>query len=135
MKQQHLHLGVGALGLIAFAVQGQFMEALQVSNLPDGQRMMYRTAHLYLMMASVINIVMGLVTASITGKLSQWLFRIVSLVFLASPLLFVLSFVLESTNAELMRPIAVFTQYGVFGGGALTAVLVFLGRFEKQAPE
>ena len=124
MKLQNLHLAVGAIGLVVFAVQGHFMDTtLGVSNLPDGPRLMYRTAHLYLMMASVINILMALLP---TESGSGWRARLVTLcglVFLVAPFLFLLSFIIESNDPQFMRPITVFTHYGVFGAGALLVLL------------
>ena len=124
MKLQNLHLATGAIGLVVFAVQGHFMDTtLGVSNLPDGPRMMYRTAHLYLMMASVINVLMGLLPTQAGAAWRRGLVTLCSVVFLLAPFLFLLSFIVESNDPAFMRPITVYTQYGVFGAGALLVLL------------
>lgn len=134
MTFRDIHLFIGTAGLIAFALQGQLMEhSLGVSELQDGERMMYRTSHLYLMLASVINIVSAVSPQnSITS--ATWeatLSRLCSILILLAPPLLATSFFLESSHPELERPLAAYTMYGVFGSGAALALIELKKRFSR----
>ena len=60
MFWRNCHLFIGGLGLALFVLQGQYMaRILGVANLPDAARMMYRSAHIYLLLASVANVMAG----------------------------------------------------------------------------
>ncbi|MFK7730896.1 MAG: hypothetical protein AB8B48_04675 [Pseudomonadales bacterium] len=121
-----LHLFVGATGLIAFALQGQLMvHVIGVQTLPDGERMMYRTSHLYLMLVCVINIVWAASYRS-TENQSQWqslVQLLISLVFLVAPLLVGASFFFESSDSQLERPIAEYTLFAIFGSGVVMVLI------------
>ena len=57
---RNFHLVIGGLGLLIFVLQGQYMtHALGVEHLPDAPRMMYRSAHIYLLLACVANVSVG----------------------------------------------------------------------------
>lgn len=123
-KMTILHLAVGALGLLAFVLQGQLMaNSLAVSTLEDGTRMMYRTAHIYLMLASVSNILMALIRRVPASGWQGIVVNLCSLAFLVAPFVFSLSFFVESTDADFERPLAALTLYGMFGAGTLLLLL------------
>ena len=121
MTWRNWHLIVGSLGLLLFALQGQYMtRVLIVTDLPDAARMMYRSAHIYLMLACVANICAGYF-APYTA-LTNHLQRLIRLVILISPAMFIWSFFNESTISDLDRPIATAALFLLFG----SAVLLFL---------
>lgn len=132
MGLREVHLIVGATGLVAFALQGQLMEhVIAVSTLPDGERMMYRTSHLYLMLASVINIMRGLSGAQ-PQNLAHWeslTQRLVSVIFLLAPLFIGASFFFESAHPEFERPMAANALFGIFGAGAVLVLIELKKRF------
>jgi hypothetical protein len=115
---KNLHLLVGALGLLLFILQGQYMAlVIGVEHLPDAPRMMYRSAHIYFLLACVANISVGYYLAPAVSL--NYLQRLVSVVLLLSPALLVWSFLSESTVSSLDRPIAKTTLYLLFGSGSL----------------
>lgn len=118
MSWRNFHLLIGGLGLLLFALQGQFMaRVLGVADLPDAARMMYRSAHIYLLLASVGNVVAGyLMTPATVVSILQ---RLMSAVLLLAPGLFIWSFFTESTIASLERPVAAVGLYLVFGAATL----------------
>lgn len=121
MTWRNWHLIVGSLGLLLFALQGQYMtRILVVTDLPDAARMMYRSAHIYLMLACVANVCAGYFApyTAVTNHLQ----RLIRLVILVSPAMFIWSFFNESTISDLDRPIATAALYLLFG----SAVLLFL---------
>lgn len=115
---RNCHLVVGGLGLLLFVLQGQTMaRLLGVADLPDAARMMYRSAHIYLMLASVTNIGIGYyMTPAVVMNHLQ---RLVSIILLISPALLIWSFFNESTVSSLERPIAKAGLYLLFGAGVI----------------
>jgi len=54
-----LHLTVGLVVVIVFLLTGQYMEYVHNRQLPDGMRMLYRSRHIYLLLAGLINLGIG----------------------------------------------------------------------------
>jgi hypothetical protein len=54
-----LHRISGALFILAFLLTGQFMEYYDVGEMDDGARMMFRSRHIYLLLAGLINLGIG----------------------------------------------------------------------------
>lgn len=118
MQWRYCHLFIGGLGLALFILQGQYMgRVLGVTDLPDAARMMYRSAHIYLLLASVANIVAGYFMTPTT--LVRPLQRLIGIVLLLSPFLFIWSFFTEVTGASLDRPVASMGLYLLFGSATL----------------
>ena len=118
MYWRNCHLLIGGVGLALFILQGQYMaRILGVADLPDAARMMYRSAHIYLLMASVANVVAGyfMKPAAVVHHLQ----RLIGIVLLLSPVLFIWSFFTESGIANLDRPLAKTGLYLLFGAAAL----------------
>ena len=128
------HLLVGALGLILFLLQGQYMaRVLGMETLPDGARMMYRSAHIYLMLASLANVCAGYFMTP-ERKLDA-LQRLISILLLACPALLIWSFFTESASATLQRPIGSYTLYLLFGSGVLLLLQEGYRRLTSRADD
>jgi hypothetical protein len=56
-----LHLVAGAVALVAFILTGQYMEHLRLDSgaTADGARMMFRSRHIYLLLAGLVNLGLG----------------------------------------------------------------------------
>lgn len=130
MFWRNCHLLVGGLGLVLFALQGQYMaRVLGMENLPDGSRMLYRSAHIYLMLASLVNVGVGYyMTPERTLNLLQ---RVISAVLLVCPALLAWSFFTESATGTLERPIATNTLYLLFISGVLLLLQEIYRRFKS----
>ena len=117
LSLRNWHIVIGTLGLALFLLQGQYMaRVLVLETLPDWPRLMYRTAHIYLMLASTANIWAGVsLPASIDSRLRQ----LCSILLLLGPPLLLASFFIESDSGEPYRPIASYTLYLQFGAAAL----------------
>jgi len=119
LNLRNIHLAVGILGLALFVLQGQYMaRVLVVPELPDMPRMFYRTAHLYLMLASALNIAAGAWLPAAVGRLQA----LCSALLLAAPPLLLWSFFYESTAGAEYRNIASYALYMVFGAAVLLAL-------------
>lgn len=57
---KRFHLIVGLAVVIIFLLTGQYMEYLHNRQLPDGQRMLYRSRHIYLLLAGLLNLALGI---------------------------------------------------------------------------
>ena len=112
------HLLVGVLGVLVFLVTGLYMQsnfpALYAGN--ETLRYMYRANHVYLLLASLVNIALGVyLVAPGTGWKAR-LSRVGSGLVLLAPLVLCYAFFVEVPKAS---PERIFTALGV--------VLVALG--------
>jgi len=118
MSLRSWHLLIGGVGLAVFVLQGQYMaRVLDVAHLADAARMMYRSAHIYFLLACVANVTAGY--ALLPAQRLNHLQRLVSLLLLVSPALLLWSFFNESTSPALDRPVARTGLYLLFGAGVL----------------
>jgi hypothetical protein len=56
---KRLHLIIGVTVVVIFLLTGQYMEYVHNRLLPDGTRMLYRSRHIYLLLAGLINLAIG----------------------------------------------------------------------------
>lgn len=103
---RRVHLMVGAIALLAFIATGQYMDRVHahLAGMPDASRMLYRSAHIYLLFAALINLVLG---AYLTSARSAWgraVQGLGSILLLATPALFLGAFAVEPGLSDLMRP-------------------------------
>lgn len=133
MNWRALHLIVGTTGLLLFVLQGQYMgRVLVVPELPELQRMLYRSGHIYLMLACAANICAGyyLPRAGNGGLLRA----LCSLLLLAPPPMLLLSFFTESSGPTPDRPLASTALYMLFAAAALLASHAMWLRLTGRAP-
>ena len=99
MRRSTLHFWAGFAGLIVFALTGQYMqwELGRLEGMPDGPRMGYRSSHIFLLLASAMNLVRGIYSSRFQdGTLSGWLERFSTPLLLAAPVAYLGSFFVES---------------------------------------
>lgn len=115
---RRIHLSVGLLGLVTFAATGQYMD-LRCDHLrgqPDGVRMLFRSAHIYLLLSAIANVLLGI---NLAPQWARWpsVFQVAgSLALLAGPPLFLLAFFNEPWLSGLNRPWARPAIYLALGG-------------------
>ena len=121
---RRLHLYVGLAGLAAFVLTGQYMDRwLQhLAGTPDLPRMLYRSAHIYLLLASSLNLVLGLYLTDGPARWRSWVRRLGSVPIAFAPVLFVVAFAREPLDADFSRPFARPAIYGVLLGVMLHAI-------------
>lgn len=110
---QKLHLIVGALGFLLFLATGLYMYfgLEQLSNVQDGQKMLYRSSHIYILLTSFLNIMIGLSYTIQYDKTKRMLQNIASIIFLIVPFILFPSFFIEGANIDFDRPL---TKLSVF---------------------
>lgn len=125
---------MGLIGVFVFILTGQYMdrEYNHLIDMPDGARMLFRSGHIYFLLASVINVVMGVYCVRARLKLCQLIQVLVSVLFLLSPVLLLIGFFTEPHMDDLLRPYSRLGLYGIFGGVLL---LVLQGVLDKENSE
>jgi len=57
---KRFHLIIGLTVVVIFLLTGQYMEYVHNRLLPDGTRMLYRSRHIYLLLAGLLNLILGI---------------------------------------------------------------------------
>ena len=133
MTWRNVHLVIGAAGLLVFILQGQYMGGtLGVPELPDVQRMLYRSAHIYLMLACAMNLGSGFfMPASGPEGILQ---KLASVSMLAAPPVLLYSFFTEVSAGTIDRPLLSIALYLLFGAAVLLGIAGAWQRFRPGAP-
>lgn len=121
---RRLHLAWGVGGVIAFVLTGQYMDRAyaHLEGQPDGVRMLFRSAHIYLLLAALLNLVLGLYARPAGARWARGLQVLGSVAILAGPPLFLAAFAWEPWLAGLDRPWARPGIYLALAGGVLHAL-------------
>ncbi|MCM5678955.1 hypothetical protein M8A51_05355 [Schlegelella sp. S2-27] len=118
MSWRYVHLGVGVLGLLAFVLSGQYMHWVHdhLRGMPDGPRLFYRSVHIYLLWSALLNL--ALAGAATAPGHPRWAVprMLASTAVAVGPALLAASFLLETYNAALLRPMARWAIYAAVGG-------------------
>lgn len=88
-------------------------------GMPVAPRMMFRSAHIYLLWSGLLNTMLGLYVRLSDRLWAKGLQVIGSLAILIGPVLFVAAFLTEPWMTELVRPYARPAIYIAFGGTLL----------------
>ena len=122
-RWRRAHWWVGTATLVLFLASGAYMRWLRappVRDLSDVERAVYRSRHLFLLLAALVNLAMSTALAETTGKTR----RTAGALALAAPVLLVAAFLVEPQRG---------IQETIFAGPALyllslaTVLLVILG--------
>jgi len=104
--------------VIAFLLTGQYMDKYHnhLVGVPDGVRMLYRTRHIFILLAGLLNL--G-IAAYLTNRLQLWR-RVLQLIgsgfiFIAS-VLFIVAFFYEPKLKELYTPLSHWGTYTIVAG-------------------
>lgn len=92
-----MHMWYGVLLLITFILTGQYMYHVldKLQQLPDGMRMLYRSSHIYILLSSIINLVLGLYMSADLIKKQIKLQILISFIIVIAPITLILGFFLE----------------------------------------
>ena len=124
-----LHLWVGVATVLVFLLSGQYMHwgYDHLDGMADSPRMMFRSAHIYLLWSGLLNTMLGLYLEVPAKNWAKALQFIGSLAILLGPPLLVMAFVSEPWLTDLVRPYARPAIYIAFGGTILH-ILAGIGR-------
>jgi hypothetical protein len=120
---RRLHLAIGFAGVVAFLMTGQYMDRWlgHLAGMADLPRMLYRSAHIYLLFAALLNVLLGLSAEDPPGW-RRGVTRVGSMLILIAPAMILIGFSLESTRTDFERPFVGFAIYGCFAGVLLQAI-------------
>ena len=126
---RRLHFWLGALGIVGFLLTGQFMDKVynHLQGLPNDVRMLFRSSHIYFLLASVANLSLGLHLQTFTDSVKRFLQYIVSAIFLVAPFVLLAGFFTEPHMDDLWRPYSRLALYGLFGAGLIMIVMEIFG--------
>lgn len=125
------HLVVGTLALVGFVLSGQYMDRVHshLSGMPDGPRLLYRSAHIYWLFAALLNLLLGAYLQLAPAGWPRRLQQLASITLLAVPGFFIMAFATEPHLTGLVRP---WSRPGIYL--SLAAVLAHLaGRWGMLA--
>jgi len=116
-----LHFWIGLLGVLVFILTGQYMdhEYNHLSDMSDGPRMLFRSGHIYFLLASVINLVLGVYWVRATSQVSRLIQILISVIVFLSPFLLIVGFFTEPHMHDLLRPYSRLGLYGIFAAAIL----------------
>lgn len=126
-RLRQVHTAVGILFLAGFVASGQYMDLVQdhLVGMADGPRLMYRSAHIYLLFAALLNLLLGSYVQVHAERRPRLMQTVGSVMILLPPILLTVSFFVDAQNPALERPLASIGIYML----ALGAVLHFFSRF------
>jgi len=129
---RRLHLSFGVLTVLAFLITGQFMRHHEppMSALSDSVRLMFRSRHIYILAAGLVNLMLGLYMHLDVAGWRRVVRDAGSVLLLAAPLILLFAFATEPSHgfrAETHWSAA--GLYALFGGSM--AHLVSTGSLKK----
>lgn len=122
MKKVHLIFGVCVV--IAFLLTGQYMDKHfnHMVSVPDAPRLLYRTRHIFILLAGLLNLVIG-VYFSYRIQIWRRTMQVVgSLLIFAAPFLFTVAFFYEPNLSKLHTPLSHWGTYAIATGALLHVV-------------
>ena len=130
-----IHLIVGVAGLIAFAATGQYMAWVHagLQGMPDGPRLFFRSAHIYLLWGALLNLLLGCYLVRLERGALRHVQSFGSLLILAGPFMLCGSFFFEQHNPDLERPVGQLAVVLALGGVLLQAVAALGARARSGA--
>jgi len=121
---KRVHLIFGALIVLGFLLTGQYMDKYynHLVGMPDGPRLLYRTRHIFILLAGLLNLGIG---AYFTYRIEPWqraLQLLGSLLIFSASVLFVIAFFYEPNLSDLDTPLSHWGTYTMAAGTVLHVV-------------
>jgi len=132
---KRLHFVAGFSGVIIFLLTGQYMHQQHdhLQGMPNDVRMLFRSAHIYFLLASIINLTAGLYWFQFPQRHKVILQYIASAFLLVAPFFLLLGFFTEPHMTDLVRPYSRIGLYALFGAGVVLSYLGFAKTNLKSA--
>lgn len=124
MNTAIVHAVIGVASLVAFLATGAYMETAlhHLAGMPDGPRLLYRSAHGYLLMAACLNLLLAAYWRDAARRGACWLQYLGSAALWAAPPLLLAAFAIEPALGNLDRRYARAALYLVLAGSLLHAM-------------
>jgi hypothetical protein len=116
MKKFHQLFGIFLV--VVFLLTGQYMDRYlrHLSEMPDGPRMLYRTRHIFILLAGLLNLGIG---TYFTYRAEPWrrtLQMLGSVLIVIAPVLFIVAFFYEPKLSNLDTPLSHWGMYAIAVG-------------------
>jgi hypothetical protein len=118
---KRLHLIFGLVVLVAFVLTGQYMDIYHrhLEGMADGPRMLYRSRHIFILLASLLNLGLGAYVAPRLERRRRALQWLGSVLITAATVLFVAGFFYEPGLEGLETPLSQRGAYAILAGTLL----------------
>lgn len=105
---KRFHIITGFVLFIVFLLTGQYMDKIHhhLVGMADGPRMLYRTRHIYILLAALIHLGIGSYYRDRPKPIRRTLQLLGSLLITIAPVLFIIAFFKEPTLTELYAPLS-----------------------------
>ena len=112
------HAVFGLVVVIIFLLTGQYMDKYlrHLHGMPDGPRLLYRTRHIFILLAGLLNIGIGTYFTSETTQTRRAMQVLGSVLIVIATVLFVVAFFYEPKLADLQTPLSHWGMYSIFAG-------------------
>jgi hypothetical protein len=119
MRRVHLIFGILVVGI--FLLTGQYMDKYynHLAGFPDGVRMLYRTRHIFILLAGLLNLGLGAYFTP-RSRIGPGILQLLgsALIFTAS-ILFIVAFFYEPWLSGLYTPLSHWGTYTILAGTIL----------------
>jgi hypothetical protein len=118
---KRFHLIFGLLAVIAFLLTGKYMDLYleHLRGMPDGPRMLYRTRHIFILLAGLLNLGIGTYFRPRALQERRIMQMLGSVFIVLATVLFVGGFFYEPKLADLETPLSHWGMYAIFAGTLL----------------
>ncbi len=122
MKTFHLIFGIAIV--IVFVLTGQYMDRYlnHLEGMPDLQRMFYRSRHIYILLAGLVNLGIGAYFSYRSERWNLVLQLFGSLLIVCATVMLVLAFIYEPPQANFERPFSGQALYTILAGVLLHVI-------------
>lgn len=115
------HLIFGLVVVIVFLLTGKYMDIYHnhLHGMPDGMRMLYRTRHIYILLAGLLNLGIGIYFRYRELNMRRVMQLLGSALIVVATVLFVAGFFYEPRLPNLETPLSHWGMYSIFAGTML----------------
>src|ERR1044071_8278092 len=116
MKKVHLIFGLALV--VAFLLTGQYMDKHfhHLVGMPDAPRLLYRTRHIFILLAGLLNLAIGAYFTYRTEAWQRTMQLLGSLLIFAASVLFLIAFFYEPGLVNLRTPLSHWGTYTIAAG-------------------
>jgi choline-glycine betaine transporter len=118
---KRFHAVFGLVVVIVFLLTGQYMDRYlhHLKGMPDGPRMLFRTRHIFILLAGLLHVAIGAYFTSQSTQTRRLMQMLGSVLMVVATVLFVLAFFYEPKLADLKTPLSHWGMYSIFAGTLL----------------
>lgn len=110
--------------MVAFLLTGQYMDKFynHMVGVPDAQRLLFRTRHIFILLAGLLNLGIGAYFAYRVEKWRRTVQLLGSLLIIVASFLFVIAFFYEPKLSDLHTPLSHWGTYTIAAGALLHVI-------------